>query len=145
MWQTIGAVAVPILGVIAGLLRGGQNGQLAQRIKHYAKLLEMVESVPRAKVALSSIIGDQAEEIQRRETARLAKKINKANLAVAIFITVIAMLGLYGLTTWSITVWGSPVAWIAICASVLIGLSLLLLTAAGFTTIYAPRKDTTGK
>jgi NhaP-type Na+/H+ or K+/H+ antiporter len=122
-------------------MRGGQSSQLMHRLKNHALTLEIVKGNERAEKALASIISEEAEELQRREMSRLAKKINGSNLTMAIIITVVSMAIIYGLANWTFHTWGQPLGWIPLVMSILLGAVLLLLTAAGFTTIYTPAKQ----
>jgi hypothetical protein len=139
VWQVIAAAAIPLVTAVVGLLQG--RGGLNRKIREHAALLEVVREVETAKDKLAELVGLEADALLVRERARMKRKINSTNLTLAILLAVVTGGSIYGFVNWTISWWGMPFGWIALVASIIVGLFLTLIVAAGFMQVYNPPRD----
>jgi len=143
MWQTITAIAVPLISVLIGLITGGGDTRLSRRIAHHIEILNSLEKHSDATAKMRRLVEAEIDHLTAREKARQARKINGINLTMSI----IFGLGTAGTTLWLTTFITNhgrdPWAWVGITL-ISIGLAVVaLFTIAGFATIFNPPKDKT--
>lgn len=131
-WQFLAALAVPVVGVAGALFQKERTPGLLRRLRESSNALKEVPATSEAFKALDSLVVVQATAMARRESRR----INPANLILALILSGIAGLSTYWLTFWCISVWGSPIGWLALVVSIIVGVFLMMLVGVGFTTIY---------
>jgi hypothetical protein len=139
MWQAIAAIVIPVLGVIGGVIQSERGFGLNRRLKEHAALADLLASNPRAKAAIDELVALEAESLLSKQSARTTHKLNGANLSLAIFLALASGVVIYLLWNWTATWWGLSTGWIPLTVMIVVGLGLLLVTAAGFSIIYAPK------
>ena len=143
MIQLVSAVAVTLLTVFLGpLLRGEVEGRLVRRARAVAELREKVEPGSPAQRHLDALLNDQAAMIRVRGRARIHRKVNGSNLSALIFVGVVGGGVVYGLLTLAFQIHDPIAFWIVIVLTVIVGVFIVGLTAAGSRTIFAPKKPT---
>jgi hypothetical protein len=141
MWQAIAAIAIPILTALFGILQGGQTSRLNRRIKEHLELAALASEHKDARTAIDSLVLQEANELLARGTARLSRKLNPSNVTLAVILAAVSGITIYLLGAWVVAWWGLTSAWIPVTVLALVGGFMLLLTGAGFTTLYAPKKS----
>ncbi|WP_316000416.1 hypothetical protein [Microbacterium algihabitans] len=79
-----------------------------------------------------------ANALRSRAEVRIARKLNVANLVLAIFFAVGGAVAAFWLWNWAASVWGMPIAWVVIPLCVFLALANALVVGAAFTMIYKP-------
>lgn len=143
MWQTITAIAVPLISVLIGLITGGGDTRLSRRIAHHIEILNSLEKHSEATDKMRRLVEAEIDHLTARENARQERKVNGANLSLAI---------IFGLGSAAMTLWlttfitnhgRDPWAWVGI-ALISVGLALVaVFTVVGFSMIFNPSKDKT--
>lgn len=82
MWQTITAIAVPIILGLGGFFGSGGT-RLSKRIHHHADLLDKVKDSPVAFSAVSALLEKEVRWLDEKESARQVRKINWPRVALA--------------------------------------------------------------
>lgn len=139
-WQILVAFAVPVLGFFGALLTSNRDPGSYRRLKHSVDALVAVPEESDAHDALEQLVLTQATALKKREERR----INYANLALAIIISLLAGFGAFWLWSWSAAVWGRGEAWFVLPISFLVGIFILLVVAAAFGNIFNPPSDRKG-
>lgn len=140
MWQALAAIAVPLItGVIAFF--GSERGFSREKaLARHLELANTADAMPRAKAALDALVIREAEALRDRGFTLVDRRVNGANLALAVIFSILTVGVLYGGLLWIAAWWGTPLAWLPIAAVVGVGGFLVLLTAVGFSTLYTPPK-----
>jgi len=136
MWQAITAVAVPMLGIIASLFRREPSTRLSKKIAHHIELATSLKDLPAPFAHMSELIAAEVKELARQEKGHLGRVLNKASLTLAIILAVLSGAGVYLLWNWITATRESPFLWVSISVSIIVGIALLVVTGAGFSTIY---------
>lgn len=110
-------------------------------MKAHIEMAGTLADNPDAKAAIDELIAAEARELSKQETARFSRKLNSSNTILAVVLTVISVAAIYLLAIWWLAVWGEPIAWLAGCLTIVVGLFLILLTASGYTTLYNPSRS----
>lgn len=140
MWQTITAIAVPLLSVLIGLITGGGDSRLSRRIAHHVEILNSLENHPAATEKMRAVVESGIDALAKRERARHARKLNPWNLVLAIILGLGAAASTWGLTSFITAHGRDPFAWVGITLISIGVFAVALLTIAGFSTIYTPAK-----
>lgn len=141
MWQTITAIAVPMLTVLIGLVRGGGDSRLSRRIAHHIEILNSLEKHIDAAAKMQTVIELELDALAERERARQARRLNKANLSLAIILGLGTAATTWGLTSFITAHGRDPYAWVGITLISVAVFFVAILTIAGIGTIYAPVKE----
>ena len=139
MWSTIGAIAVPLLGVLGAWLKSLGNRH-TKRISHHADLLAKLTDAPAAREQMQELLRKEVVWLDERLTGRLSRKLNGANVFLSILLSVTSAAMVYALAAWVLATAGTPWAWVSGIVSGSLGVFLIVLVAAGFSTIYNPPK-----
>ena len=136
MWAAIAAAVPLVVAIVSGVF---SSAGLHRRIKSNAELLPLVKGTP-AEALLIQALSAQLENLRDREVARASRKLNRASLALAIVLTLIAAAIIYGLASW-VAFWvDNPFQWVSIVVLCVVGVGALIFVVAGFSTIYNPKK-----
>ena len=134
----LSAVIVPLfLGVIGPLRAREAGGRFYRRLRRIAQLRPMLSDGSDAANRLDGLLADEIEKLAQRH----ARKLDGANLAAIIFVSLLGGAVSFGLVTWAQAVTGlfSVVAW-----SLFWGWSLLVLTlvlVGGLSRLYKITDD----
>jgi Na+/glutamate symporter len=82
MWQTITAIAVPLLGILGAVLGGGRS-RFSKRMSQHADLLPRLDGAEKAKAAPHALLAKEVAWLDERESRRYRRKVNKRNLTRA--------------------------------------------------------------
>ena len=82
MWQTLTAVAVPIILGLVGFLGSGGT-RLSKRILHHADLLGKLDSAPEASKAMASLLAKEVGWLDAKESARNTRRVNWQRVRMA--------------------------------------------------------------
>jgi lipopolysaccharide export LptBFGC system permease protein LptF len=90
VWQTVTAIAVPIvLGLIGFLGTGGTR--LSKRIHHHADLLEKLKGADVASAAMAALLAKEIGWLDAKESARQARKLNWRRVREAFFVALASL------------------------------------------------------
>ncbi|WP_292767651.1 hypothetical protein [Microbacterium sp. UBA3486] len=143
-WQPILiALAVPVFALVTAVVTKDRDPALYRRLRHSTAALNEVPETSKARDALDLLVVAQAERLRARERSARRRKMNKANLALAVVLSVASAAIMWGLLTWVFAAWSSPWGWISLVATFVIGLVLVLFVWFGFAQIYDPPRETT--
>jgi magnesium-transporting ATPase (P-type) len=146
MWQALGAIAVPLLGVIATLFKG--TSRLSKRVDHHADLLAKLKGSGAAEVGMQGLLAEEVEWLAEREARRHSRKLNVGNLVLTLILFVGTTLAIYYTWTWVRRLSEDGPAWlyvISVLVLIIVALFLTVITAAAFTTLYTPSKSDAAK
>ena len=139
MWAAVATIAVPLIGFLASLLQKVGDRQL-RRIAHEAELLSALKDAPDAHRKLEALLAQEVDVLTARIAKRIGRKINPGNVALATFLMLVVAVPAYFLAQWVISAAGTPFIWLAGPVAGAIGILLIIVAAAGFSTIYdAPK------
>lgn len=138
MWQTIAAVAVPIIGAVIGFFKGEHRTRIGRRLREHVKLLEAVRDNEPAATALNALIAAEAEEVRDRELRRLARKVNWTNVILSVVLTGLVAIAIYGLVEWVLASMGTFWVIVAVATLGMLGGLGALVVGAAFSTIFNP-------
>lgn len=140
MIQAISAIAVSLLTVVLGpLLRGEISGRLVKRIAVHADLRQKIEGNEKAIAELDSLLAIEIASLREKETYRLYRKINGANVAALVVVAVIGGLVEYFLVSVASHSLHAPVLFlILVVFAVLVGIIAIGIAAAGVSSLYEP-------
>jgi hypothetical protein len=139
VWSALGAIAVPLLGVLGAVLKS-LGSRHTKRIGHHADLLAKLTDAPAAHERMQALLSKEVAWLDERVTGRLSRKLNGGNVFLAIVLSVLSAALFYFLAAWVVATAGTPWAWASGIASGVLGVCLVVLVAAGFSTIYDPPK-----
>lgn len=101
----------------------------------------MVKDIPQAKASINALLDAQARELRQREQARIERRINTANLTLAVLLLVITAAVLYGLLVWTLGWWPLGTGWIPLSLTAVATFFFGGLTIAGFAQIFKAPKE----
>ncbi|MGO1393863.1 hypothetical protein [Agrococcus casei] len=143
----IATTAVTVLGTVAAAIVGNERGP--KDLRRIRQLAEAVGHLPEhsdAAKALHEAIGLIAGDYTDRLKEVRGRKLNSGVVSAILIVGVAAIASVYGLSTlatwlgslggWAIAV--AVVIWIVLALAVLLA---ILLIAAGWRTLYAPRES----
>lgn len=139
MWSALGAIAVPLLGVLGAVLKS-LGSRHTKRIGHHADLLAKLTDAPAAHERMQQLLGKEVAWLDERLTGRLSRKLNGANVFLAVLLAALSAALFYFLAAWVVATVGTPWAWVSGITSGFLGMCLVVLVGAGFSTIYTPSK-----
>ncbi|KIU02029.1 hypothetical protein [Frigoribacterium sp. MEB024] len=146
MWQALGAIAVPLLGVIATLFKG--TSRLSKRVDHHADLLAKLKDSGAAEIGMQALLADEVRWLAEREARRHSRKLNVGNLILTLILFAGTTLAIYYTWTWVRRLSEDGPAWlyvVSVAVLVIVALFLTVITAAAFTTLYTPSKSDVAK
>lgn len=138
MWEAIAAIAVPLVTGGVAFFTSARGAGRERRLRHHLELAELAKGNAAAKQALDELAGYESAVLLQRGKLRADRKLNVSNLSAAIVLALLTSVALYGGFSWLGSVWGQPIAWLTVALLGTGGLFLVLLTAAGFASLYNP-------
>jgi len=139
MWAVIGAVLAPLVTALAAIMQARAGS--VKGMKEHAEIAAKLSSGSKAREAVEALIEFQAATLLARARSKASRKLNGANLAAAIFLTLLTAFVIYfGIVLTQLT-WSSGFGWVPLVLLVAIGGFLLALTAVGYASMYNPPKS----
>jgi hypothetical protein len=134
----LSAVVVPVfLGVIGPLRAREAGGRFYRRVRRLAQL--------RPQLSDGSIAADRLDELLAAEVEKLAKrhsrKLNGANLAAIVFVSLVGGAASFGLVTWAQAISGVGAAVIWVLFWVWSFLVVVFVLVGGLPSLYKTEKD----